>query len=152
MSDALHDEAERALLRAGTHHDPHRFLGVHASTRDGVGAGRLVRAFHPDAVRCEAFFDAAGSSVELASLSEGVFEGALPAGVAASPRTRVRFHFADGQTWERVDPYGFTPTLGALEYLERPERGIREPVVTHAESLVLGELLDAIAAGVLRRW
>ena len=114
MSHARHDEAERALLRDGTHHDPHRYLGVHRATRDGVGSDRVLRAFHPDAARCEALFGSA-PPLELASLGSGIFEGVLPAGADPAPRYRVRFHFADGNTWERVDPYAFPPTLGALD-------------------------------------
>ena len=30
-------------------------------------------------------------------------------------RYRLRFHFADGRTWERDDPYRFLPTLGELD-------------------------------------
>ena len=70
VSSARHDEAERALLRDGTHHDPHRYLGVHTATRDGVESGRLLRAFHPDAVRCEALLGAA-APLELARSAPG---------------------------------------------------------------------------------
>ena len=81
MSDAAHDASERALLGAGTHHDPHRYLGVHRG---------VVRAFHPDAVRCEAFCESGAAPLELAAQGSGVFAGALPAGAAAGLRPRVR--------------------------------------------------------------
>jgi 1,4-alpha-glucan branching enzyme len=115
VSQPTHEAAERALLVAGTHHDPHRYLGVHGSTRDGVAGGRVVRAFHPDAVRCEAFLDAGVAPIELEARGFGVFEAELSADAPVSRRTRLRFHFADGNAWERLDPYAFAPTLGALD-------------------------------------
>jgi len=114
MSDARHEQNERALLRSGTHHDPHRYLGVHPATQSGVASGRILRAFHPEAVRCEALLDSA-PPVELTGFGDGVFEGALPADTPADARPRLCFHFPDGQTWGRVDPYAFTPTLGPLD-------------------------------------
>ncbi len=113
MSSETLDDTDRADLLAGTHPDPHRILGAHAVEREGV-AGMIVRAFHPDAVGCELLLDAA-APVPVASLGGGLFAGGLLAGATLPLRYRVRFHFADGNSWERIDPYAFAPTLGPLD-------------------------------------
>jgi 1,4-alpha-glucan branching enzyme len=47
------------------------------------------------------------------SLGDGLFAVRLDA--AMPLRYRIRFAFASGDTWERVDPYQFLPTLGEMD-------------------------------------
>ena len=100
------------LLLHGDHHEPHRLLGAHPATVGGR-SGVIVRAFHPDATRTECLL-AGGGAVQLAALGNGIFaaflpDASLPVGYC------LRFHFSDGNSWERGDPYRFPPTLGELD-------------------------------------
>ncbi|MBU0617998.1 MAG: 1,4-alpha-glucan branching enzyme, partial [Planctomycetes bacterium] len=45
---------------------------------------------------------------------KGVFARFVP-GVAPPIPYRLRYHFADGHTWEQDDPYRFLPTLGDMD-------------------------------------
>jgi 1,4-alpha-glucan branching enzyme len=103
---------DRARLVAGAHHDPHVWLGAHPATQDGV-EGVILRAFHPDAVRCEARL-ASGGVAPLTPIGAGLFAAFLPRAPLPSSY-RLRFGFADGNVWEREDPYRFGPTLGPLD-------------------------------------
>jgi len=104
----------RALeaLRRGEHHDPHALLGAHPARVRGR-EGRVVRAFHPDAVAVELLPEGAPARPML-ELGGGLF-GAPLEGAAPPARYRLRFRFADGNSWERGDPYRFLPTLGELD-------------------------------------
>jgi 1,4-alpha-glucan branching enzyme len=99
--------AEAAQLAAGEHHDPHAVLGVHPL------AGRVVvRAFHPDAAAVELLLTGA-APVPMTEIGDGLWAAGV---AAASPLAyRLRFRFADGNDWERDDPYRFLPTLGELD-------------------------------------
>ena len=102
---------ELEALRASEHRDPHHVLGAHPAQvagRDGV----VVRAFHPEAVRAECV--EGGRSQAMSPLGQGAFAVFLP-GRSLPLRYRLRFHFADGASWERDDPYRFLPTLGELD-------------------------------------
>ncbi len=92
-------------------HDPHTVLGAHPA-RLGSTDGVVVRAYHPDAVGCTLLVNNEGRPMTL--LSGGVFAAFIPG--ARLPLTyRFRFHFADGEDWERDDPYRFLPTLGEID-------------------------------------
>ena len=112
MSAGRVADADRALLLAGAHHDPHRILGAHGGAREGVD-GAWVRAFHPDAVACELRLDGE-RPVSIAPLGGGLFEG-FCAGALPPLRYLLRFRFANGNHFERDDPYRFSPTLGPLD-------------------------------------
>src|SRR4051812_34466769 len=97
------------------HGNPHAVLGVHPA-HVGNADGVVVRAMMPDATRCECIL-ADGSAHEmelLASGSANVFGCFIPS-QDDKPSYRLRFHFADGETWEREDPYRFQPTIGELD-------------------------------------
>jgi 1,4-alpha-glucan branching enzyme len=98
--------AEAARLAAGEHHDPHAVLGSHP-----VAGGVVVRAFHPDATAVE-LLRAGAAPVRMDALGNGLW---ATAGDAPAPGYRLRFRFADGNDWERDDPYRFLPTLGELD-------------------------------------
>jgi 1,4-alpha-glucan branching enzyme len=101
-------EADAARLARGEHHNPHAILGAHP-----VAGGVVIRAFHPDATAVDLLPDG-GTPVHMAEIGDGLWAAAKqPAG---SPQAyRLRFRFADGNDWERDDPYRFLPTLGELD-------------------------------------
>ena len=103
---------DRQLLLAGDHHDPHSTLGAHHLTLDGE-QGVVIRAYHPDAIAAE-YVLADGASAEFERLGSGLFAQFLR-GRSLPLKYRVRFHFADGNKWERDDPYRFIPTIGELD-------------------------------------
>jgi 1,4-alpha-glucan branching enzyme len=100
-----------ARLIAGRHPGPHDVLGAHPDTVDGA-RGVVVRAFHPDAVGAEVVDG--GVATPMSALGRGLFAVFLP-GAALPLAYRLRFRFADGEAWERPDPYRFTPTIGELD-------------------------------------
>ncbi|MGI8658899.1 MAG: 1,4-alpha-glucan branching enzyme, partial [Candidatus Limnocylindria bacterium] len=104
--ELLVPEPESSRLARGEHHDPHLILGTHA-TPDGT----VVRAFHPDAVGVELRTSNGGDAVLLESIGNGLWMAAVP-GLTPGDAYRLRFRFADGNDWERDDPYRFLPTLG----------------------------------------
>ena len=112
---ALHGHDVERLL-GGEHRDPHAALGAHPATREAGGTrtqGVVVRAYHPEAVGCEVL-PADGHALPMERLAEGLFAGFVPGG-SFPFRYRLRFHFANGDAWERDDPYRFAPTLGELD-------------------------------------
>ncbi|HEX5065829.1 MAG TPA: 1,4-alpha-glucan branching protein GlgB [Myxococcota bacterium] len=102
-----------ARLVDGLHADPHRVLGAHGAAQDGV-EGCAVRAFHPDARSAECLLDGGAATPMTRVDARGLFACFLP-GRRPPLRYRVRFHFPDGASWERDDPYRFLPTLGELD-------------------------------------
>jgi 1,4-alpha-glucan branching enzyme len=105
------DRSAADRLRNGTHTSPHDVLGVHPATIDGR-PGAIVRAFHPDATAAEVLTH--GRATPLDALGGGLFAAFLP-GVTLPFAYRLRFHFLDGNAWQRGDPYRFPPTLGDLD-------------------------------------
>ncbi|UCG87415.1 MAG: 1,4-alpha-glucan branching protein GlgB, partial [Gemmatimonadota bacterium] len=105
-----HPDVDRLLT--GDHHEPHQLLGAHPVSHDGQH-GTVVRAFHPDAVAVECLLPGRGA-VSLSRLAPGFFAGLL-AGAKVPLSYRLRFHFANGDSWERDDPYRFLPTLGEVD-------------------------------------
>ncbi|HLV26764.1 MAG TPA: 1,4-alpha-glucan branching protein GlgB [Gemmatimonadales bacterium] len=99
------DEAIR--LQTGSHADPHSLLGAHPDSR-----GVVVRAYHPDALDCTLVLG--GTTRSMAALGDGLFALLLPDAILPVAY-RLRFHFANGESWEREDPYRFAPTLGEMD-------------------------------------
>ena len=106
------DAASQRRLVSGAATNPHDVLGAHAAMHEGA-AGAVVRAFHPEAVAVDVV-PAGGAATPLAALGDGLFAGFL-AGVTVPFAYRLRLRFADGNVWERDDPYRFLPTVGALD-------------------------------------
>ncbi len=106
-------------LVAGDHGSPHAVLGAHPVVV-GKESGLAIRSLMPDAVRCECILsDGTTQEMELlASGASNVFGCFVPLPERSarddSPY-RFRFHFANGDTWERGDPYRFAPTIGELD-------------------------------------
>jgi 1,4-alpha-glucan branching enzyme len=111
----LPSASELARLLAGEHAQPHDILGAHALTVGGVN-GVVIRALVPNAIAVEAVLEH-GETALLDTTAAGIvnlFSGFIPD--ATLPlRYRLRFHFADGATWEREDPYRFLPTIGEID-------------------------------------
>jgi 1,4-alpha-glucan branching enzyme len=104
------DRRERARLLAGAHATPHDVLGAH---RAHVGEeGVVVRAWHPDATGVDVVWP--DGTADAIPGEDGLFGGFF-AGRTVPVRYRLRFRFADGNTWERDDPYRFLPTLGEVD-------------------------------------
>src|SRR5687768_10281395 len=106
------DLNELYALLAGEHANPHGVLGAHP-LRAGSDVGIVVRALHPTASSVECLLPD-GSAVPMERIEGGIFHVALP-DTEFPARHRFRFHFADGSTWERGDPYRFEPTVGEVD-------------------------------------
>jgi 1,4-alpha-glucan branching enzyme len=107
--------ADLERLLAGDHSSPHSILGAHPATVGGEN-GVVVRALIPNAVYAECVFDD-GRVAPLTREAEGpsdLYEAFVP-GATLPARYRFRFHYADGATWDRADPYRFLPTLGDVD-------------------------------------
>jgi 1,4-alpha-glucan branching enzyme len=102
-------------LLAGEHTDPHSILGAHPTTV-GDRPGIVIRSMMPAAVRCECLLDD-GRVVEMSREAEGLVNvfSTFIQGMSVAPRYRFRFHFTDGTSWERGDPYRFGPTVGDID-------------------------------------
>ncbi|MGH7638662.1 MAG: 1,4-alpha-glucan branching protein GlgB [Gemmatimonadaceae bacterium] len=96
-------------MLSGSQHDPHSILGAHPAP-DGV----VIRAMHHAAQKAEVVITANGETHEMRGLGNGLFAVLLPE-LELPLRYRVRFHFSDGNVWERDDPYRFLPTLGEMD-------------------------------------
>ncbi len=104
---------DRNRLAAGEFAEPHRLLGAHPLTVDGV-AGTVVRTWHPEATSVELLRAGSPPQPMEPVTPAGLFATFLP-GVQPPLKYRLVLHFRDGQTWEREDPYRFLPTLGDLD-------------------------------------
>jgi 1,4-alpha-glucan branching enzyme len=102
-------------LLGGEHSNPHSILGAHAATVAGE-SGVVVRALIPNAVYAECVLDD-GRVLPLIREADGQADlyGAFVAGATLPLRYRFRFHYADGATWDRGDPYRVLPTLGDVD-------------------------------------
>ena len=107
------DPGEWKRLCAGDHTEPHRLLGAHPATHAGT-EGLVVRAFHPDADRVECVLGD-GTILALAPVAEGGLFAAFVERARLPLEYRLRFHFRDGNAWERDDPYRFLPTIGDVD-------------------------------------
>lgn len=106
------DAASRAALVAGDHTDPHLYLGPHSARLENQ-EGVVVRAFHPNATAVDLL---TGDEVrEMTPVDESGVFAAFVADVDEDLQYRLRFHFEDGNVWEREDAYRFSPTVGDLD-------------------------------------
>jgi 1,4-alpha-glucan branching enzyme len=72
-----------------------------------------VLAFHPEA-SAVTLLVRQGGPIPMESLGNGLWVADAP-GMPSGTPYRLRFRFADGNDWERDDPYRFLPTLGELD-------------------------------------
>ncbi|HDD35423.1 MAG TPA: 1,4-alpha-glucan branching protein GlgB [Candidatus Desulfofervidus auxilii] len=116
LSGISHSDVERLLK--GEHSDPHFVLGAHPN-----GDNIVIRAYHPDAVKVEVLLK--GKIIPMEKVYSGLF-AAMVKKRHFSFDYKERFYFADGNIWERRDPYCFWPTLGELDlYLIRQGRHLQ---------------------------
>ena len=116
--------ADREALRKAEHDRPQVYLGPHRA-QAGKVEGTVVRVFHPEASAVD--FVLRGKDQPMEALGDGFFALWLPdkasktkakAKTKSKAKTldyRLRFHFTDGSTWEREDPYRFPPTFGEVD-------------------------------------
>ena len=100
-------DQEIGSFLAGEHAYPHALLGPHP--RDG---GVIIRAYHPEVAQVDLIL--AGEVLPMEKVHPGGLFAALVEEEVPSPY-RLRFHFVDGTSWERDDPYRFPPTLGEVD-------------------------------------
>jgi len=100
---------DRLRLARGEHHDPHSILGTHLAP-----GGTVIRAFHPDAVSA-VLVAPNGGTAPMKRIGDGLWAGLVPELAPHEFTYRQRFTFADGETWERDDPYRFGPTIGEVD-------------------------------------
>jgi 1,4-alpha-glucan branching enzyme len=123
------DDVKRLI--AGEFHDPHAVLGAHAGQGDVV-----IRAMHPDAETAEVVLQ--NGKIEMTRIHPGGLFAAIVKNAGPSISYRIRFKFADGNSWERGDPYSFLPTLGDLDlYLhgEGTHRRLYERLGAHRREI-----------------
>ncbi|MEQ8835054.1 MAG: 1,4-alpha-glucan branching protein GlgB [Miltoncostaeaceae bacterium] len=101
-------DRDHELLLAGSHHDPHSYLGAHPGAQ-----GVVLRVFRPDAAAVRAM-GADGVAHELEPAGEGLFTTVLT-GVRAAPRLGLELDFPDGSSWRTHDPYRLAPSIGELD-------------------------------------
>jgi 1,4-alpha-glucan branching enzyme len=92
---------------------PHTLLGMHAL---GGGAGLVLRAFHPHAVKIEAapVHEKNKPRLKLKQIQPGLFEGATKeAGEVYAYDLIITLD--NGTTVQTRDPYSFLPTLGETD-------------------------------------
>ena len=125
-------------LLAGEHAQPHDWLGAHAAGTGGV-TGVIIRAIMPNATAAEAVLED-GRVVPLDTVVHGLVNllcGFLPD--AKLPLSyRLRFHYPDGATWEKHDPYRFLPTLGDVDlhlFNEGTHRRLWEKLGAHVRTM-----------------
>lgn len=101
------DTDELVRILAGTHHDPHHFLGAHPEP----GGTTLIRVLRPDARAVTVLCD--GERHPLAAREPaGFFEGRVRQATPGRYRLEVAY---DTGHYETEDPYRFLPTLGELD-------------------------------------
>jgi len=107
------EAADAARLAAGELAHPQRILGPHNAAVDGC-TGVVVRAYHAEAIAASLIL-AEGDVVPMQPAgTRGLFACFLPE--APMPLLyRLRFHFPDGNIWDREDPYRFPCSLGELD-------------------------------------
>lgn len=102
-------------LLAGDHPSPHSLLGAHSEKLKGK-TGIVVRASVPNAARAECVLRD-GRVLEMKKVAGGLSDlyEVFISGESLPLEYHLRFHYPDGATWERGDPYRFLPTLGDVD-------------------------------------
>ncbi|KRA23212.1 glycogen branching protein [Microbacterium sp. Root61] len=105
------DAAVLDAVAAGTHHDPHAVLGIHAGI-DASGAPEwVVRARRPLARSVTAVFDD-GTRIPLEHVRAGIWEGVR---AGTNGPYRLAATYVDGPDFVADDPYRHAPTIGELD-------------------------------------
>jgi 1,4-alpha-glucan branching enzyme len=108
----IHPEDVARLIK-GEHSDPHSILGAHpyiSKGKDWV----VVRAFHPDAAKAQLLVEGEKPLNMEKSHKGGIFAAMVSSRPLPFPY-RIRFFFANGDSWESDAPYRFLPSLGDMD-------------------------------------
>jgi 1,4-alpha-glucan branching enzyme len=138
MADLLPPADDLHRLLVGEHSQPHDFLGAHAMTFGGT-KGVVIRAIMPNAIGAEAVLDD-GRVVPLDTVVQGLVNlycGFVP-DATVPLHYRLRFHYPDGATWEKDDPYRFMPSLGDMDlhlFNEGTHRRLWEKLGAHIRTM-----------------
>jgi 1,4-alpha-glucan branching enzyme len=151
-SALIGDAEQLETLLLGDHANPHGLLGAHPGHMGGQ-EGTIVRAFHPDAIGCTLIREGEQQR-PMTLLGGGAFAAFLP-GSKPPFKYRLRFEFADGESFEREDPYRFLPTLGELDLhliAEGNHRRLWEVLGSHVRTVdgVTGTAFAVWAPGAKR--
>ena len=118
---SLNDE-RIGQIAAGSHPNPHSFLGQHTSVDPSSGmTTTTVRVRRPLAASVAVRLSS-GAEIELEHAGSGIWHGSY----ASAPHDyRVITRFDDAPDWEAGDPYGFAPTIRVHD-IERLTAGTHE--------------------------
>jgi len=94
----------------GEHSDPHSVLGAHPAYIDGK-KGIIIRDYHPDSIFARIIMEGKDIPMKTSPETPGLFWQFLP-GLDFPVNYVVSFKFENGEMWERISPYRFTPVLG----------------------------------------
>ena len=137
-TELLPNADDLARLLAGEYAQPHAILGAHALSAGGVN-GVVIRALMPGATGAEAVLeDDRVIPLDVCVSGLANLYCGFVAGAALPLRYRLRFHFADGATWERDDAYRFLPTLGDIDlhlFGEGTHRRLWEKLGAHVRTM-----------------
>ena len=93
--------------------DPHFILGAHELVLDGK-PGLVIRAWQPDATKASLLLEKS-APIAMEKLAAGLFAAFIPGADFPAPAYELKFSFADGSDFTKIDPYRFPPTLGDLD-------------------------------------
>jgi len=102
-------DGDIARILARDHHDPHAYLGAHA-TRNGV----IFRCFRPGVEWVRVLPEGHDPFKLRRTHKEGLFAGTLE-GVAQPPRYELEVSYPEWQVVVQHDPYAFPPSVGELD-------------------------------------
>ena len=102
-------DGDIARVLARDHHQPHAYLGAHA-TRDGV----IFRCFKPGAEWVRVLPEGYEPFKLRRTHKEGLFAGTL-AGVDQPPPYELELSYPEWQVVVEHDPYSFLPSVGELD-------------------------------------
>ena len=130
---------ETISILEGTHPHPHRWLGMHAATRNGE-PGIVVRAFLPEAADCGVIClgEARERRRPLEKIDERGFFEHFFAGGRRAFSYRLWTEQRNGEFREFYDPYSFLPTLSEDDlYLfnEGTDRQVFHKLGAHCQTI-----------------
>ncbi|HDS15275.1 MAG TPA: 1,4-alpha-glucan branching protein GlgB [Proteobacteria bacterium] len=105
------NSTEIKRLVEGRHHDPHAILGRHPIDQNSW----VVRAWHPEATEIDFLADQQTTAPRPMQRLDPAGLFALVVAAEQAEAYHFRCRFADGSSWEYLDPYRFTPSLGELD-------------------------------------
>jgi len=111
--DIAGDPGTIKSLLAGDCRDPHSLLGAHPHVQEGV-EGLVVRAYYPESTAATLIRPDA-PPLEMELQDQRGLHAVFLAGADFPLDYSLELSLPDGQVVQRVDPYRFAPTLGAVD-------------------------------------